>query len=168
MVPLALRLKPAGRAPLVTLHVYPPEPPVAASVWEYAVPTVAPGNDAVVIVSGAVFTVMLSVVHAVKSPLSATEIKKVDVPAAVGVPAIVPEELRFRPGGSAPPISIQLYGGLPPSAWTVWEYAVPTVPLGSEEVVTLSIPCWAAVAMLVSIATLREMLVKGCLIWEPP
>jgi hypothetical protein len=60
IVPPALRLSPAGNAPPLTLHTYPPVPPVAASVCEYAVPTAPPGRDAVVTVSGAGFTAMLN------------------------------------------------------------------------------------------------------------
>ena len=41
----------AGRLPLVTLQVYPPLPPVALKVAVYALPTVPPGRELVVIVS---------------------------------------------------------------------------------------------------------------------
>jgi hypothetical protein len=119
IVPLALRFRPAGSAPLLTVHAYPPVPPLAASVWEYPIPAVASGSDAVVIASGAVFavlTAMLSCFDAVAPLVSVTVTVKFEVAAVVGVPAIVPDELRFRPAGSAPPVRLQLYGALPPLA----------------------------------------------------
>jgi hypothetical protein len=48
IVPSAARPKPAGNVPLAMLHVMGVSP-VASSVWLYAVPTVPPGNVAVVI-----------------------------------------------------------------------------------------------------------------------
>jgi len=43
--------KPAGSVPTVMDQVYGAVPPVAPRVWEYAVPTSPPGNDAVEIAS---------------------------------------------------------------------------------------------------------------------
>jgi hypothetical protein len=108
MVPFALGLKPAGSAPAEMLQVYPPVPPLAPSVCEYAVLAVAPGNDVVVIVSGAMVTVMLSCFDAVSPFASVTVIAGFEVAAAVGVPAIVPDELRLRPAGNAPAVTLQL------------------------------------------------------------
>ena len=52
--------------------------------------------------------------------LSVTRTVKFDVPYAVGVPEIVPDELpRERPAGSEPEITDQLYGVTPPVATTV-------------------------------------------------
>jgi hypothetical protein len=48
--------------------------------------------------------------------LSVTFTVKFAVPAAVGVPEIVPLALRFRPAGRDPPASDQEYGGAPPVA----------------------------------------------------
>ena len=61
------------------------------------------------------------------------------VPAVVGVPEIAPPVARLRPAGSVPLAIDQLYGGVPPDAASDCEYAVPTVPLGSDAVVTASV-----------------------------
>src|ERR1041385_8807789 len=58
--------------------------------------------------------------------------RKVDVPAANGVPLMTPEKLfSERPAGSVPPVTDQMMG-VPPEAVSVPEYPVPTVPEGSE------------------------------------
>jgi hypothetical protein len=64
---------------------------------------------------------------------------KLDRPARVGVPLIVPLLLRLRPAGNEPDVTVHEYGVVPPEAARVDEYAVPTVPLGSEDVVTISV-----------------------------
>jgi hypothetical protein len=51
--PAADRLKPAGRVPADTDQLYGVIPPVATSVWLYAVPTAPAGSVAVVIVGAA-------------------------------------------------------------------------------------------------------------------
>ena len=52
---------------------------------------------------------------------------KVNVPAVVGVPEIVPlDAASVRPAGNAPALTLQLYGVVPPLAGNVVEYAVPT------------------------------------------
>ncbi len=67
---------------------------------------------------------------------SRTATVKVNVPAVVGVPLIMPEEDRERPVGSEPLLSDQTKGGFP-SFWNVAEYDAPTAPFGKEEVVTV-------------------------------
>jgi len=64
---------------------------------------------------------------------SVTLTTTVDVPAAVGVPEIVPvEELIDRPAGR--PVADHVYGVVPPLAVGVaGVYAVPTCPLGSAD-----------------------------------
>ena len=64
-------------------------------------------------------------------PESVTLIVKLNVPAAVGVPEIVPVEDRVRPAGKAPALMLQLYGTVPPLAASVVEYAVPNCPEGT-------------------------------------
>jgi hypothetical protein len=49
MTPLVLRVNPAGKVPETIVQVYGAVPPLAVSVWEYAVPTVPPVNVLVVI-----------------------------------------------------------------------------------------------------------------------
>ena len=60
---------------------------------------------------------------------------KVNDPAIKGVPLILPEEERERPGGSVPIID-QIKGGSP-SDRSVAEYDTLTVPFGKEEFVTV-------------------------------
>ena len=60
-----------------------------------------------------------------------------NVPEDVGVPEITPvETLRASPGGREPALFDQVYGLLPPFAVSVVEYGVPTLPGGSDVVVT--------------------------------
>jgi hypothetical protein len=116
IVPPALRFIPAGSDPLATDQVYGGAPPLAASACEYAVPTVPTGSDDVVIPKPGGLIVNDSAAVAVAEGLSVTFTVKLAVPAAVGVPEIVPPALRFRPAGSDPPASDQEYGGDPPVA----------------------------------------------------
>ena len=81
-----------------------------------------------------------SAVTGVGVALSVTRTVKFDVPAAVGVPEIVPVPLNVRPLGSVPLSSDQTYGEVPPEAARLCEYAVCTVPAGSVAVVTESAP----------------------------
>lgn len=65
MTPVVDSVTPAGSAPDARLHVRAPVPPVAANVALYAVPTVPPGNVAVVIARGGVVdTVTVAVANA--------------------------------------------------------------------------------------------------------
>ena len=59
-------------------------------------------------------------------------------PAVVGAPLIAPVEERLRPPGKAPAETVQVSGGVPPVADRVPEYACPTVPALSPDVVMLS------------------------------
>src|SRR5208283_5897626 len=81
---------------------------------------------------------MLKLVEAVVAgePESVTLIVKLKVPAAAGVPEIVPVAAdNVRPVGNAPELMLQLYGVVPPLAPIVVEYAVPDCPVGSDVVV---------------------------------
>src|SRR6185312_14501886 len=54
-----------------------------------------------------------------------------NVPAAVGVPPSVPDGERVSPAGSAPAVTANVYGAMPPVvAIVVAGYAVPTLPAG--------------------------------------
>src|SRR5579863_9233268 len=53
IVPLEERAIPDGRDPAVRDQVFPPDPPLAASVWLYAVLSVAFGSEVVVMTKGA-------------------------------------------------------------------------------------------------------------------
>ena len=71
------------------------------------------------------------------APLSDTLTVKLDGPAAIGVPEIVPP-VRLSPAGSEPLATDQVYGGVPPVAFSGCEYATPTVPGGNDEVLMLN------------------------------
>jgi len=60
IVPVPLRVRPAGNAPALMENVTVPAPPVFAIAWLYAVPSTPPGSVVVVIAGGAV-TVIVSV-----------------------------------------------------------------------------------------------------------
>jgi hypothetical protein len=65
----------------------------------------------------------------------------VDVPAAVGVPLITPdEELMDNP--IARPVADQAYGAVPPAALTAAVYDPPTVPFAREVVVITGGPAF--------------------------
>jgi len=91
-----------------------------------------------VVMVGPVTVVMPSAAGGeVAPPLSLTVTLNEELPAVVGVPPITPvEAFRDKPAGSEPLATVQLpYGGVPPAAASVCEYATPTSPLGSEAVV---------------------------------
>src|SRR6185369_15111786 len=75
---------------------------------------------------------------AVALELSFTCTVKLNVPAVVGVPEMVPLDAKFSPRGIAPAVAVHVYPPLPPVAASVAEYAVPTVAPRKEDVVTLS------------------------------
>jgi hypothetical protein len=83
------------------------------------------GSEAVVIESGCTEVEMVTVNDLVAVSLgddeSATCTVKVDEPAVVGVPEMVPPLLRLRPAGKAPAEILQEYGVLPPEAANVVE-----------------------------------------------
>ena len=97
----------------------PPVPPVAASDWLYAVPTVPFGSDAVVTVSCGAAMEIVSDLVAVAPELSFTCAVNVAEPAAVGVPPIVPPADRVRPAGNDPDASDHVYPPVPPVAASV-------------------------------------------------
>lgn len=116
------RDKPAGNEPALTDQVYGGVPPEPLSVWEYAIPTMPAGIDAVAMLKAGGFTTSVKLLFALAEPLSFTCAVKVELPAAVGVPLITPEaESRDNPAGSEPALIDQLYGGVPPEAFNVCE-----------------------------------------------
>src|SRR5579872_5941660 len=125
---------PAGSVPALTVQLYGAVPPFAVKVCEYAVPTIPLGSAEVVIVKPAPIMIVRGTL-AFAPELSATWTVKFEVPAVDGVPATPPELFSESPAGSVPALTVQLYGAVPPFAVKVCEYAVPTIPLGSAEVV---------------------------------
>src|SRR5262245_37437226 len=67
--------------------------------------------------------------------VSRTWTVKFAVPAVVGVPVISPAADNVRPAGGVPDVTDHRYGGAPPVAARLWEYAVPTAPFGRDDVV---------------------------------
>jgi hypothetical protein len=67
--------------------------------------------------------------------LSVTFTVKLLDPAALGVPDIVPPADRLSPAGSDPTDTVHEYGADPPETASACEYAVPTSPGGSDDVV---------------------------------
>jgi len=134
IVPLAERLNPEGSDPIDTVHVYGGDPPEAANVCEYAVPAVPAGSDAVVMLNAGGLIVRDSAFVVLPFALSVTFTVKLLDPAVPGVPDIVPPAERLKPAGSVPTDTVHVYGGDPPEAASACEYAVPTVPAGSDGV----------------------------------
>ena len=84
-------------------------------------PTAPTGRgDAVEIESGRLM-VIGKVLDAVCDALSVTWTVKLEVPAADGVPLITPADDSVRPAGSAPAVTDQAKGGVPPVAVNVCE-----------------------------------------------
>src|SRR5262245_35651786 len=92
----------------------------------------AAGSEPVVIVRSEGLITSVYVRDAVRPLVSLTFAVTENVPACVGVPARVFAEAA-KPAGA--PLIDQLSGGTPPVAVIVTEYAIPTVPVGSEAVV---------------------------------
>ena len=82
-------------------------------------------------VKGAGATVIDKSEVSVLDPLSVTFTEKFDVPNAVGVPDMVPPAERVSPAGSVPAVTVQVKGGVPPAAFKLCEYGVPSVACGS-------------------------------------
>ena len=105
---------PVGKVPLLD-HVG--AVPVAVSVWLYAVPTVPFGKSVVVII-GATALVDMAIDNAFVSfpALFVALTVKLDVPAAVGVPDIMPLEESVSPFGKLPLDTVHVIGVVPVAA----------------------------------------------------
>ena len=120
ITPLEERVRPAGRAPLATVHVYGGFPPLAASVAEYAVPTVPFIKSEVRIVKFEGTAIdMLTTPVATVPVASVTCSVKLYAPVAVGVPESAPALVCAIPGGNDPDATVQVYGAVPPTAFNV-------------------------------------------------
>jgi len=103
--------------------------------------------------------------------LSVTLAVKEYVPAVAGVPWITPVLPRLRPPGKVPPLTLQVYGVLPPVAVSVAEYAVPTVPAVKLEVVICNgkttsvvvvddvVVCWVVVGVVLVCITVTVVVI---------
>jgi hypothetical protein len=96
-------------------------PPPVVSVAVYAEPTTPLGSVAVAMDSGADTTIDTGRL-AVRAgfPVSLTCTVKLTVPGVVAVPLTVPVlAFRVNPAGTAPTVTVQVYGGTPPVAKSV-------------------------------------------------
>jgi hypothetical protein len=85
-------------------------------------------------------TVIVTVPWAMAPCASVTVTPKLVLPAVVGVPEITPVEAsRLSPAGREPEVIAQEYGVMPPVAWSVAEYALPTVAAERDVVVILRV-----------------------------
>src|SRR5205085_7823275 len=99
--------RPAGSDPGVAGNVLGPVPPLAVTVWLYAVPCVPAGRlDGFTTSPPAALMVIENVWVPVLPDVSVAYTVKVVVCTVVGVPEIVPELLSDRPAGSVPLASV--------------------------------------------------------------
>jgi hypothetical protein len=136
IVPL-VSVKPLGNVPVSMLHVMGVSP-VAVKVWLYAVPTVPPGSDAVIIVGAVPVPPLDAIVIEscfVLLPVALVALTvKLKALAVVGFPEITPAVESVKPVGNVPVVMLHVMG-VSPVAVKDWLYAVPTVPPGNDAVV---------------------------------
>jgi len=117
--PVELKFSPAGKAPEETIQISGNVPPVAANVWLNAVPYVAVVRRDAVEITGAAFTVIVSLALVTVSGLSALSVTDhVNVFTPV-VPLTVPlrnpvDEFSATPVGRVPVATYVPYGSVPP------------------------------------------------------
>ena len=147
---VAFKIKPTGSVPFSTAHII-GVVPVAASLWLYALFTVPSGREAVVIVGGAVMTMLRVFVPFPAEFVALTE--KLNVPIVVGVPEMTPVvSFKLRPAGSVR-LEIDQVIGIEPVASSVWLYDCPTMPPGRAVVVTAGICVMTMLMFLVVFPT---------------
>ncbi len=88
--------------------------------------------------AGADATAMESALVAACEAASVARTVKLNVPDWLGVPESAPLVASVTPGGSAPEETLNLYGVVPPEALTIAEYALPTVPEPTLDVMMVS------------------------------
>lgn len=162
-VPVTEPLDETENGPPPPEKVYGGVPPEAPTLPEYATPTCPSGSELVVMVSaagGAGAIVTLRFLLAVWPFESVTVALTLNVPAVSGVPVTEPLEETASP----PPPPEKVYGGVPPDAPTLPEYATPTCPSGSDAVVIVSgavvivtVCCLLAVFPAVSLAVIVKV-----------
>lgn len=141
IAPAEDKFRPAGREPAEILQLNGGVPPPADKFAEYPCPTVPPFSAVVVMFNGAAGRGLIVIRNGFVADWlaeSLTRAVKSKSPAVVGVPLIAPVDERLRPPGNAPVEMLQDSGGVPPVADRVPEYACPTVPVLSPDVVMLS------------------------------
>jgi hypothetical protein len=107
MLPAALRLKPGGKLPELTTHVNGATPPVSvrevAGYGDPASPVVGSVPD--VLIAGAALIVIVRFPVAVWVAESVAMTVKLNAPAAVGAPEIMPAVLKANPLGNVPDVT---------------------------------------------------------------
>jgi len=130
--PAGVSVRPVGNVPAVIVQVYGVVPPVTRIVAKYAWPTVPFGRvlndrcrpELMVRVTG-------PLVLSAGFELSVTLTVRFAVPGVVGVPVSVQLlGASVNPAGIVPPVTVQVYGAVPPVTPKVPLYGVPVVPLG--------------------------------------
>jgi hypothetical protein len=124
IAPALLIVNPGGRLPELVVNAKGANPPVAAIVWLYAVPSTPAGSEVVVIEGGpGKLIVMLKacVADCADTVLaSVTFTVKLAVPLGpAGVPLIAPDELSVSPAGSDPALTVNVIVPAPPVPATV-------------------------------------------------
>ena len=104
--------KPVGKAPALMLKVKAPRPPVAATVWLYAVPS-TPAASADVVIDGGAGKLMAMLRGCVAVCTGLLESVTITVKFAValeprGVPETRPALLRVKPGGRVPALVVNV------------------------------------------------------------
>jgi len=92
-------VRPFGKEPAVTDHVYGGNPPVPVRLWKYGEPTDPLASPVVVIVSGARFTCSVKVPVCIALLESVTVTMKLTGPGAVGCPVKTPPVLSVAHDG---------------------------------------------------------------------
>jgi hypothetical protein len=123
-------VRPAGKLPDASDHVYPGVPPVALRDVLYELPSLPAARLVDVIDSAGAEIVSDSGADTVCTgdPLSLTATVNVADPVAVGVPEMTPALESVRPAGKLPDASDHVYPGVPPVALSVVLYELPFLP----------------------------------------
>jgi hypothetical protein len=110
MTPVAVfSVSPVGSVPVSTDQLYGVVPPVAASVWRYALPTTPAGRLGDVTVNVPSALIVSAIVPLSEwLALSVTCTVKTDVPADEGVPLMTPVVASDSPPGSVPLVRDQV------------------------------------------------------------
>src|SRR5215207_8970238 len=99
-----------------------PTPPSAASVCEYVVPVTARGSVALVAITTGRTATMVNDFWLVSVPEVVVTVKSY-TPSFVGWPLMTPVvDASATPGGSAPPVTAQVIGCIPPVATSLSVY----------------------------------------------
>jgi hypothetical protein len=150
---------PVGSDPAVTAKVTGAVPPLVGIVWLYDVLMSGVGNVLVVIVSDAAIVPVYSFVAVTELASVAVTVKSY-APAADGVPLIAPVvEPKDRPVGSAPALTENAIGAVPPLVATVSLYEALMSGVGNVAVVIDSVDAIVPVYSLVAVTELASVAV---------